>query len=465
MRWLRSLVAPAEIEARDEGDLALEAVEEELEAPKILPAPPPPSSRLLEEAMAKHDKADFIRWLYATPKKAWTLEGCSKTFYGHLFKPAGKQKFYSYDHAEIALHALHQGARPSRREMPALLALLLKQSDHVYSWPFERLLDMGAHPRMKVKRHRRWLDEALIQGKHALALLLLERGAPLTDRQGNLRHDVFPLMFKKQSQRDHFDSMAYKMSLSDMYDWHERSSIPDLPQSGFDVESKGEELVLALIQAGLDVNHASEDGSTAYALAEPQMRKFLEANGALPQGRGAYGLDIAAHLLGEGKFKELEKLLAHNPNALLAENADGTLAVRAWWGLPPDKASAALAWFKAKGIWHSILGAHDRHGRNFLTAGLAMMIKKGPDKDNETVLAHQLEWRLGRLETEIHSSMWVDPDQGGETLNFWLGVARAEGLMAKYVLPRRELMLKAALAHVDQTLESQPSNQSRRARL
>ena len=57
MRWLRSLVAPAEIEARDEGDLALEAVEEELEAPKILPAPPPPSSRLLEEAMAKHDKA------------------------------------------------------------------------------------------------------------------------------------------------------------------------------------------------------------------------------------------------------------------------------------------------------------------------------------------------------------------------------------------------------------------------
>ena len=61
--------------------------------------------------------------------------------------------------------------------------------------------------------------------------------------------------------------------------------------------------------------------------------------------------------------------------------------------------------------------------------------------------------------------MWVDPDQGGETLNFWLGVARAEGLMAKYVLPRRELMLKAALAHVDQTLESQPSNQSRRARL
>ena len=116
-------------------------------------------------------------------------------------------------------------------------------------------------------------------------------------------------------------------------------------------------------------------------------------------------------------------------------------------------------------IWHSILGAHDRHGRNFLTAGLAMMIKKGPDKDNETVLAHQLEWRLGRLEKEIHSSMWVDPDQGGETLNFWLGVARAEGLMAKYVLPRRELMLKAALAHVDQTLESQPSNQSRRARL
>ena len=39
MRWLRSLVAPAEVEARDEGEFALEAVEEELEAPKILPPP------------------------------------------------------------------------------------------------------------------------------------------------------------------------------------------------------------------------------------------------------------------------------------------------------------------------------------------------------------------------------------------------------------------------------------------
>lgn len=37
--------------------------------------------------------------------------------------------------------------------------------------------------------------------------------------------------------------------------------------------------------------------------------------------------------------------------------------------------------------------------------------------------------------------------------------------LTKYVLPRRELMLEAALANVDQTLESQPSNQSRRARL
>ena len=85
--------------------------------------------------------------------------------------------------------------------------------------------------------------------------------------------------------------------------------------------------------------------------------------------------------------------------------------------------------------------------------------------DSEGRPSAVLDKYLGRLETEIHSSMWVDPDQAGETLNFWLGVARTEGLMAKYVLPRRELMLKAALERVDATLADQPSNQSRRARL
>lgn len=468
MRWLRSLVAPLGAEDKAKGDLALGPAEELLEDPPV-PAilPPPASSKLLEEAMAKHGKKDFIRWLYDNPKEKWALEGCSKTFYGHLLKPEVKQEFHSYDHAEIVLHALRQDVRPSRREMPAVVNVLLKQDKHLYSWPFERLLDMGAHPQMKVNRHMRWLDEALLQGKYALAILLLERGAKLTDRQGNLRHELFPLAFKRQSSKDLYASMRYNsIALEDMYEARsKRKSIPVLPTEGFHLEGMRKELVLALLQAGLDVNHVLKDGCTAYGLADTRMRWFLVEHGAVLQGRGAYGVDIAAHLLADGEFKELEKMLSHNPNALLAENLDGTLAVGAWWRLSPENASRALAWFKKKGVWEAILATHDRHGRNFLTAGLAQLIGKGPDKDKENELAHRLEWPLGRLETEIHSSMWVDPDQGGETLNFWLGVARSEGLMAKYVLPRRELMLKAALANVDQALEDQPSNQSRRARL
>ena len=241
--------------------------------------------------------------------------------------------------------------------------------------------------------------------------------------------------------------------------------MPALSDEGFRLKSKKEELIVALLERGVDINHVSEDGKTAYAWADAGTRKFLEERGALPKGRGAYGFDIASQLLSTCSWEELGKVLALNPHALLAENADGTLAAGSWWGLSADRASVALLWLKKNEVWQAILGAHDRHGRNFLTAGLASVVGKGPEKDKEDALAHELEWRLGRLETEIHSSMWVDPDQAGETLNFWLGVARTEGLMAKYVLPRRELMLKAALERVDATLADQPSNQSRRARL
>lgn len=61
--------------------------------------------------------------------------------------------------------------------------------------------------------------------------------------------------------------------------------------------------------------------------------------------------------------------------------------------------------------------------------------------------------------------MWVDPDEKGETVNFWLSTTGHASLLSKYVLPRRERLLRLVLEKVDQQTEHQPANASRRARL
>lgn len=453
------------------------------------PASSPPESQLVPQkeslsellAKGKSHKRELGLKLCTEPVSSWHEPSLTGDFFGALLS-AKEWKLSFQETAEMFAIALYQGAMPASENQGAVIEALMAGCDDQL-WPFVKLIEQGANPGQELPRGKTWIYCALEKGLYGLGSLLMKHGASLEEKKGLALDHAIALAFMAQREKEEdYEDAAY-MGYFDFYEGllpHQISAsehfvLLNIPFADTDLRGDLHPLVEELLALGQDINAPTPSGHTAYGLACPEQRGWLKSRGAHCWGNDKRGYQVFFQLMVQNQWGALKEVLLEDPLAFQRCNADGSLAALAWWALPPDTASQAIGWFKEHQVWERVLSAVDQNGRNFLTGGLKMILEdtlnpflKGnlkasgnPDKQKKAFL----EGRLARLETEIHSSMWVDPDEKGETVNFWLSTTGHSNLLSKYVLPRRERLLRLVLDRVDQQTDHQTANARRRARL
>ena len=410
--------------------------------------------------MAQKAPSVLSLYLQQTPVHAWERLSNGSCF----FKQVGslsvrnnretKARWYCY--------ALAQGAVPSTGSLSKVFNCLIEADRQLSLWPFEVLFEQGFRAKDAGLKVEDMVDLAIKSNKDGLAAWLLEKTP-----SAELRPEWLLQIVLLDSAKYQLSKIRSMQRLQEIVRFaygggrEDTKELVDLPCDGKAV-GKRQSLIELLLQRGLDINWSDASGRTAVGCADGYYRSFLIQHGAVLQGKNDEGQSLLTQAIATENFELMSQVLAHDPEAFSKPDGGGTLPAQAWWSLPTATATEMVNWWKEKGCWPGIVEATDGNGRDFLTAGLSLYTCPSDDAGKEN-LKQSLDWRLARLEMDLHSRAWVDPNARGETVHFWLKSLEMHDLVVQYVIPRRELLLQKVLDKADQQIsaEKRPGNQAK----
>lgn len=403
--------------------------------------------------MAQKAPSVLSLYLQQTPVHAWERLSNGSCF----FKQVGSLNVRNNRETKAGwyCYALSQGAVPSTGSLKNVFNCLIEADGQRSLWPFETLFERGLRPKDAGLTVEDMVDLAIKNNKNGLAAWLLEKNPSAELKPEWLLQIVLLDSAKNQLSQmrrmQRFQEMIRVSYRGGNADTKELVSLPcDEKAIG-----KRQSLIELLLKKGLDINWSDESGRTAVSCADGYYRSFLIQQGAVLQGKSDEGQSLLTQAIATGDFEFMRQVLAHDPEAFSKPDEGGTLPAQAWWSLPTATATEMVSWWKEKGWWPGIVEATDGNGRDFLTAGLSLYTCPSDDAGKEN-LKQSLDWRLARLEMDLHSRAWVDPNSRGETVHFWLKSLEMHDLVVQYVIPRRQLLLQKVLDKADQQMSADP---------
>lgn len=410
--------------------------------------------------MAQKAPTVLSLYLQQTPVHAWERLSNGSCF----FKEVGSLSVRNNRETKAAwyCYALSKGAVPSTGSLLNVFKCLVEADGQRSLWPFEVLFEQGLRAKDAGLKVEDMVDLAIKNNKNGLAAWLLEKTPSAELRPEWLLQIVLLDSAKNQlSQIRRMQRLQETIRLSYHGGGSDTKELVGLPCDEKAV-GKRQSLIELLLKKGLDINWSDESGRTAVGCADGYYRSFLVQQGAALRGKNDEGQNLLTQAIAVGDFEFMSQVLAQDPEAFSKQDEGGTLPAQAWWSLPTTVATEMVSWWKEKGWWPGILAATDGNGRDFLTAGLSLYTCPSDDAGKEN-LKQNLDWRLARLEMDLHSRAWVDPNARGETVHFWLKSLEMHDLVVQYVIPRRELLLQKVLDKADQQIsaEQRPGHQAK----